>query len=109
MRQATFPGGPNPLPCRAVTRIRLLRTGKAHQPSYRVVVADQRSRRDGSFVEIIGHYNPLTHPSTIKIDGERALYWLGVGAQPSEGVVALLKRVGVWATYKTSKTAKTAS
>lgn len=92
-----------------MTRIRLLRTGKAKQPSYRVVVADQRSPRDGRFKEVIGNYNPLTDPSTINIDEERALYWLGVGAQPSEGVVALLKRTGVWAKHQNPSKAKTAS
>lgn len=92
-----------------MTRIRLLRTGKKKQPSYRVVVADQRSRRDGAFVEIIGHYNPLTDPSTIKINEDKALHWLEVGAQPSESVIALLKRAGVWQKHQTSKTAKTAS
>ena len=92
-----------------VTRIRLLRTGKKGQPSYRVVVADQRGRRDGRYVEIIGRYNPLTDPSTIDIDADRAMHWLSVGAQPSEGVVALLKRVGVWQKHLDSKKVKTAS
>lgn len=92
-----------------MTRIRLLRTGKRGQPSYRVVVSDQRARRDGRYVEIIGRYNPLTNPSQIEIDQDRATYWLSVGAQPSEGVVALLKRVGVWQKHQDSKKAKTAS
>jgi small subunit ribosomal protein S16 len=81
---------------RAVVRIRLLRTGKRKQPSYRVVVADQRSPRDGRFVEILGNYNPLTNPSLIELDEERALHWLAQGAQPSASATALLKRTGIW-------------
>ncbi|HEX9713974.1 MAG TPA: 30S ribosomal protein S16 [Actinomycetota bacterium] len=91
-----------------MVRIRLLRTGKRKQPSYRVVVADQRSPRDGRFVEIIGNYNPLTNPSQITLDEERALHWLGRGAQPSESAMALLKRMGIWQKHKAArKTAKT--
>jgi small subunit ribosomal protein S16 len=86
-----------------VVRIRLLRTGKRKQPSYRVVVADQRRQRDGRFVEIIGQYNPLTEPSQITINEERALHWLGVGAQPSESATALLKRAGIWQKFKATK------
>lgn len=86
-----------------------MRTGKKGQPSYRVVVADQRAPRDGSYVEIIGRYNPLTEPSTIDIDDEKALNWLAKGAQPSESVVALLKRSGVWQKHLDSKTVKTSS
>ena len=93
--------------CRAVVRIRLLRTGKRKQPSYRVVVADQRRQRDGRFVEIIGHYNPLTDPSEITIHEERALHWLATGAQPSESATALLKRVGIWQKFKATKPKKT--
>jgi small subunit ribosomal protein S16 len=86
-----------------VVRIRLLRTGKRKQPSYRVVVSDQRAPRDGRFVEILGHYNPLTNPSLIEIDEDRALYWLGQGAQPSESATALLKRRGIWQKHKATK------
>lgn len=75
-------------------RIRLRRVGAKKQPSYRVVVADQRAPRDGRFVEIIGHYNPRTEPITFRIDEERALYWLGQGAQPSEPVERLLGKGG---------------
>lgn len=75
--------------------IRLRRTGKTKQPSYRVVVADKRSPRDGKFIEIIGHYNPIRQPKELVIDGERARYWLGVGAQPTDTVVRLLKQVNV--------------
>jgi small subunit ribosomal protein S16 len=75
-------------------RIRLRRMGAKKQPSYRVVVADQRAPRDGRFVEIIGHYNPRTEPTTFQIDEERALYWLSQGAQPSESVERLLRKEG---------------
>jgi len=68
--------------------------GAKKQPSYRVVVADQRAPRDGRFVEIIGRYNPRTEPITFRIDEERALYWLGQGAQPSEPVERLLRKGG---------------
>jgi len=73
-----------------------MRTGKRKQPSFRVVVADQRSPRDGRFVEEVGIYNPLTNPSEIRIDEDKALAWLAKGAQPSASVVALLKATGVW-------------
>lgn len=86
-----------------MVRIRLLRTGKRKQPSYRVVVADQRAPRDGRFVEILGHYNPLTNPSVIKINEERALVWLSKGAQPSDSVTALLKRTGIWQKHKLTR------
>jgi len=76
-------------------RIRLRRTGAKKRPSYRVVVADSQAPRDGSFVEIIGHYDPLTDPATVKIDAERAKHWLKVGAQPSDRVAKLLQKVGV--------------
>ncbi|NCC33053.1 30S ribosomal protein S16 [Candidatus Chloroploca asiatica] len=78
-----------------MVRIRLRRTGKTKQPSYRVVVADARSPRDGRFIEIIGHYNPVRQPKVLEIKAERARYWLGVGAQPSDTVVRLLKQVHV--------------
>lgn len=78
-----------------MVRIRLMRMGMKGQPSYRVVIADSRSPRDGRFIENIGWYNPLTEPSTIKIDAERARYWLGKGAQPSESVDSLLRRAGI--------------
>ncbi|TEU17287.1 MAG: 30S ribosomal protein S16, partial [Anaerolineales bacterium] len=69
-----------------MVRIRLCRVGAKKQPSYRVVVADQRAPRDGRFIEIIGHYNPRTDPPTMVIKEERALLWLARGAQPSEAV-----------------------
>lgn len=88
-----------------MVRIRLMRMGMKGQPSYRVVVADSRSPRDGRFIENIGWYNPLTEPSTIQIDAERARYWLSVGAQPSEPVVSLLRRAGITTTEAEGKAA----
>lgn len=76
-------------------RIRLRRTGGKGQPSYRIVVADSRSPRDGRFIEIIGHYNPRTDPATYEIDDERARYWLSMGAQPSDAVARLLEKKGL--------------
>lgn len=78
-----------------MVRIRLRRMGKRHQPSYRVVVADSESPRNGRFIENIGFYNPRNEPPTIEIDAERARYWLSVGAQPSEPAARLLRKVGV--------------
>ncbi len=78
-----------------MVRIRLMRMGMKGQPSYRVVIADARSPRDGRFIENIGWYNPLTDPSTIHIDAERAKHWMSVGAQPSAAVVSLFKRTGI--------------
>ena len=75
-------------------KIRLKRMGKIRTPHYRIVVADSRSKRDGRVIEEIGTYNPKTEPSTIKVVSERAQYWLGVGAQPTEAVAALLKVTG---------------
>ena len=75
--------------------IRLRRTGKTKQPSYRLVVADKRSPRDGKFIEIVGHYNPVRQPKELAVKSDRVRYWLGVGAQPSDTVVRLLKQTGV--------------
>ena len=76
-------------------RIRLRRVGKKKQPAYRLVVADSRAPRDGAFVEVIGHYNPLTDPATLEINEEKARSWLSRGAQPSEAVAKLLARQGI--------------
>ena len=73
--------------------IRLRRAGSSRRPTYRVVVADSRSPRDGRFIEIIGHYNPLTQPPTVKIDRERAATWIAKGAQPSNTVKRLIANV----------------
>ncbi len=75
-------------------KIRLKRMGKIRTPFYRIVVADSRTKRDGRVIEEIGTYNPKADPSIINVDGERAQYWLGVGAQPTEAVAALLKITG---------------
>ena len=83
-----------------MVKIRLKRVGKVKQPSYRVVVADQRSPRDGRIIEAIGHYNPRSEPSVVSIDTDRAVYWLGVGAQPSDQVRKLLEISGAWAVFK---------
>ena len=83
-----------------MVRIRLRRMGKKKKPSYRVVVADSRSPRDGAFIETIGHYNPLTDPPTILIDEEKALKWLRQGAQPTERVLALLSKLGIMDKFK---------
>ena len=77
-----------------MVKIRLRRTGKKKQPSYRVVVADSRAPRDGRFIEIIGFYNPRTDPPTVQIKEDRALYWLSQGAQLSDAVARLLKKQG---------------
>lgn len=69
--------------------------GAKKKPSYRVVVADSRSPRDGDFIVRLGHFNPLTNPETIVIDEEQALHWLGQGAQPTETVARLLTKVGI--------------
>ncbi len=79
-----------------MVRIRLRRQGAKKQPTYRVVVADQRAPRDGRIVENIGFFNPRTDPETLQINTERARYWLGVGASPSEAVQRLLKAAGVY-------------
>ena len=78
------------------TRIRLRRMGSNKRPFFRVVVADQRSPRDGRFIENIGKYHPLADPSVIDIDQERALHWLRVGAQPSNQVRVLMQKTGIW-------------
>ena len=82
-----------------MVKIRLMRVGKTKQPSYRVVVADSRSPRDGRIIEAIGHYHPRQEPSLVKIDNERALYWLQKGAQPSGSVRHLLRISGAWTDF----------
>ena len=81
-------------------KIKLQRVGKIRNAQYRVVIADAKARRDGKVVENIGIYHPKQEPSLIKIDSERAQYWLGVGAQPTEPVLALLKITGDWQKHK---------
>ena len=82
-----------------MVKIRLMRVGKRKQPSYRVVVADSRSPRDGRIIEAIGHYHPRQEPSEISVDGDRAIYWLKRGAQPSSAVRKLLQISGAWAEF----------
>ena len=79
-----------------MVRIRLSRRGKKRQPLYRVIVADQKSKRDGRFIEHIGNYNPHTDPPTFNVKEERALHWLSVGAQPSDPVRRLLDKQGTF-------------
>ena len=74
-------------------KIRLMRTGKKKQPSYRVVVKEARSPRGGRYLELVGTYNPLVEPSEIKLNEERIKYWISVGAQPTETVQRLIKKV----------------
>lgn len=81
-------------------KIKLARFGKIRNPQYRIAVADARNRRDGRSIEVIGKYHPKEDPSLIEIDSERAQYWLGVGAQPTEPVLALLKITGDWQKFK---------
>ncbi|MGB4779588.1 30S ribosomal protein S16 [Microbacterium sp.] len=81
-------------------KIRLKRLGKIRAPYYRIVVADSRTKRDGRVIEEIGKYHPTEEPSLIEVDSARAQYWLGVGAQPTEQVTALLKLTGDWGTFK---------
>ncbi len=77
-------------------RIRLRRVGAKKKPSYRIVVADSRAPRDGSFVDQVGHYNPLTDPPTVSLDEDKVVKWLGSGAQPSEPVERMLRKTGIF-------------
>ena len=76
-------------------KLRLKRMGAKGRPSYRIVAADSRSPRDGRFIESVGYYDPITEPTTINVNAERARYWLGVGAQPTDVVRSLLQRSGI--------------
>src|SRR6201990_3063955 len=77
-----------------------MRLGKMREPHYRIVVADARTKRDGRSIETIGEYHPKHDPSVIRIDGERAAYWLGVGAPPTEALTPILKVTGDWKKFK---------
>jgi small subunit ribosomal protein S16 len=83
-----------------MVRIRLRRTGSKRQPTYRIVVTDKEAPRDGAFIEVIGTYNPRTQPESVKIEEERALHWMRVGAQPSDSVKQLLTKTGTVARYQ---------
>ena len=89
-----------------MVKIRLRRMGAKGQPSYRVVVADASAPRDGAFIETIGYYNPLTDPATIHIDEEKALRWLGRGAQPTESAASLLRRASILAKFEAASKAE---
>ena len=86
-------------------RMRLTRTGAKKRPSYRVIVADSRAPRDGRHVDILGYYDPMTQPTTIKIDTERAVRWLRNGAQPTERVRILLRHAGVLKAHEEARLA----
>ena len=86
-----------------MVKIRLRRTGAKNRPSYRVVIADSRAPRDGAFINIIGHYNPLTDPATVVINEEEALKWLRQGAPPTSTVARLLSKAGIMEKFKTVK------
>jgi len=86
-----------------MVKIRLRRVGAKKQPSYRLVVADARAPRDGAFIDIIGHYNPLTEPETVVINEEKALGWLRQGAQPTATATRLLSKVGIMEKFRTIK------
>ena len=94
-----------------MVKLRLRRMGAINQPFYRIVAVDSRKKRDGKYIESIGWYDPKPDPSQMKIDTERALYWLGVGAQPSDTVRSLLRKASVlqiWHNSKQNKNQKTA-
>ena len=82
------------------TKIKLMRIGKMREPHYRIVVADARTKRDGRSIEAVGEDHPKDEPSTIKVDSDRVQYWLGVGAQPTESVAAILRVTGDWQKFK---------
>jgi len=86
-----------------MVKIRLRRVGARNKPSYRLIAADSRSPRDGAFIDILGHYNPLTDPETIVIDEEKALSWLWRGAQPTATAARLLTKAGIMDKFKTPK------
>ena len=109
-------GAPGPFPCAIAGRlqqqnakrelvavkIRLMRVGKKKQPTYRIVVADERSPRDGRFIEIIGQYAPRQEPSLVKVDSDKAVSWLQKGAQPTEQAAKVLSIAGVWDAYRSA-------
>ena len=80
-----------------MVKLRLRRMGAKKRPSYRIVAADSRAPRDGAFIEIVGFYDPITDPATIKVNVERARHWITVGAQPTDTVRSLLSKAGVYA------------
>ncbi len=89
-------------------KIRLMRIGKKKKPFYRVVVAPSQAPRSGRFVEVVGHYNPLTDPAQVHFNEERVLYWLRTGAQPTDTVQLLLERAGIWQQFQNQQESKAA-
>ena len=86
-----------------MVKIRLRRVGAKKRPSYRLIVADVNAPRDGAFIDIIGHYDPLTEPETVAIKEERAIHWLSHGAQPTETAARLLNKAGILQKFKLVK------
>lgn len=84
-------------------KLRLKRMGSKQRPFYRIVAADSRSPRDGRFIETVGTYNPILESDNVKVDEEKALYWLNKGAQPTDTVRNILSKTGIWAKYKNVK------
>ena len=82
-------------------KIRLARAGAKKKPFYQIIVADERNRRDGSFIENVGTYDPNQNPAAVKFEEAKALEWLGKGAQPTETVKQFMKKAGIWAKFKT--------
>ncbi len=92
-----------------MVRLRLRRMGRKKAPSYRIVAADARSPRDGRFIEIVGHYNPMKDPAILHIDEEKALKWLKTGAQPTEAARSLLRKAGVLRKFHEFRVARKSS
>lgn len=86
-----------------MVRLRLTRMGRKKRPYYRIIAVDGRKKRDGAFLERLGYYHPLDNPASIKIDAEKTLKWLRVGAQPSETVRSLLRKEGIWYRFRLEK------
>jgi small subunit ribosomal protein S16 len=86
-------------------KLRLMRMGKTKQPTYRIVVADARTQRDGRFIEILGTYEPRQEPTKVTLDNDKAVQWLRQGAQPTETVAKILKTTGAWETYTAGRPA----
>lgn len=86
-----------------MVKIRLSRIGRKKRPFYRIIVVDSHKRRDSDYIERVGYYHPLDNPPTVLIDGEKALKWLRVGAQPTQTVLSLFKREGVWLRFSLEK------
>jgi len=92
-----------------LVKIRLTRVGAKNKPAYRIVAMDSREPRDGKHLEILGFYDPKTDPATVQLKEERILYWLSQGAQPTDTVLSLLKKYGVWDKFLSMKTAKSSA